>query len=150
MTNHLSVLPYVPYVSAYVSIAVGLVSCFSAPCNCPSGGPLTITAADPITSIALSGPPCNGAKYRCNSHPSDDNVLAADCTTVYISPVSVGVCVIDVTVGGMTVHLERQFVNGPAGECAAPCGLSFVAVNGSGYIDLRPLADGGTVSYAAP
>jgi len=144
MSPHLSIL-------TYLSIAVGLVSCTAgAPCNCPQGAPLEITAADPITSIALSGPPCNGAKYRCNSHANYDNVLAADCTTVDISPVTVGVCVIDISVGGMTVHLERQFVSGPVGECAGPCGFSFVAVNGTGYIDLRPLADGGTISNAAP
>jgi|SRR5262245_2285298 len=146
MKNHLSVLTCLS-----IAIAIGLGSCSTgAVCNCPSGGPLTITAADPITSIALSGPPCNGAKYRCNSHADFDNALAADCTTVDIRPVTVGVCVIDVAVGGMTVHVERQMVSGPVGECAGPCGFSVVAVNGTGYIDLRPLADGGTISNAGP
>jgi len=132
-------------------MAVGLVSCFAAsPCNCPNGAPLEIIAADPITSITLSGPPCNGAKYKCSSHANYDNVLTADCTILDIAPVTVGVCAMDVTVGGMTVHVERQFVNGPVGECAGPCGLSFVAANGTGSVDLRPLADGGTISNAAP
>ena len=47
------------------------------------------------------------------------------------------------------MHVEGQLVSGTGGECARACN-PIVTVNGTGNIDLRPLADGGTISNAAP
>jgi hypothetical protein len=105
-----------------------------------------MTAAEPITSLVMSGPACGaGARFWCIRPGGSENTLPADCTRVQIMPIAAGPCVVDVVVGGMNVHLEQQIV-----ASVSDCCTGFVAANGSGDIDLRPLADGGADADGAP
>lgn len=130
-----------------LAAAVASVSCESkTTCGCLRAIGLALVTAEPVTSIEMSGPACQGATwetFQCTPSNPQDNV-DSNCRYVRIYAKAAGLCVVDVT-AGMTFHLEREMVLHNDG-C---CGISFGEKVPSGNIDLRPDADGGTDSASS-
>jgi hypothetical protein len=137
-------VPKVLGASLLVSIAVALVAAASSSSCSPMCGDcvpdyvgLVLFTGPPISSVTLSGPACAGGRFRCE--PADfDSMIHDPCTRLVIDPKAEGLCVVDLDVGGQSVHLERQLIRRPPGCCGGFIGEA----NHQGFIDLR-VTDGG-------
>jgi hypothetical protein len=125
-------------------------SCGSSFCDCFDGDVgLIITADAPVTRVELSGDACAKGTFRCI--PADfDNTVHGDCEQMQVIAPKAGTCIVDLTVGGQAVRLERQMV-----ESTCDCyGRYFTEVDRHGRIDLSAKADGGaramTITPPAP
>jgi hypothetical protein len=128
----------VAFVALIAGAATQVASCRVA-CDC--AGPvlgLVVRSPAPITQVALSGPACDGARFRCL--PFDfDNTIRPDCTDMQIAPKAVGTCIVDLTAGGTTTHLEHRMREYP--NCCDEPGTFLGDEDHSGDVDLR---DAGT------
>ena len=119
--------------------AASIASCLKPVCDC--GGPvlgLVVYTPAPITDVALSGSACDRASFRCVP-AAFDSTIHPDCTEIQISPSAVGNCIVDLTAGGTTTHLEHRMREYP--NCCAEPGTFLGDEDGWGVTDLR---DGGT------
>src|SRR6188474_2219387 len=95
-------------VVALAAVSALIASCGTHACDC--AGPvlgLVITTAAPITQVTLSGPACDGGRFRCL--PADfDNTIHPDCTDVQIAPKAMGECVVDLTAGGTNMRIQHR------------------------------------------
>ena len=108
-------------------------------CKCPpdvSG--LVITTDAPVTEVSLSGTACSGGRFRCIPEDFDSTIHGA-CDQLQIDAPAEGHCVVDLTVGGVPVRIEREMTRRPAGCCGGGIGEA----NHAGQIDLRMTSDGG-------
>jgi hypothetical protein len=127
-----------------IAVAVGaapyLLSCSSTCGDCvPDYDGLVIETAAPVTAVTLSGAACNGGRFRCE--PSDfDNLIHDPCTKVQLEAKAEGLCVVDLTVGGSPVRIERQMSRRSPGCCGGFIGEA----NHQGLIDLTARVDAGT------
>ena len=127
------------FAALVVAAATSIASCLKPVCDC--GGPvlgLVVYSPAPITGIALSGSACDGARFRCV--PADfDDTIHPDCTEIQIAPKAVGNCIVDLTAGETTTHLEHRMREYP--KCCDEPGTFLGDEDGWGVTDLR---DGGT------
>lgn len=115
--------------------------CSEAVCDCPSDvGGLVITTSTPITAVTLSGKACVDGRFRC-IQADFDSVVHDSCMKLQIEPQMEGLCIVDVTLGGGPVRVERQMTRRPPGCCGGFIGEA----NHAGEIDLTmPIdTDGG-------
>ena len=117
------------------------VSCGTDSCSCPTVVTgVALRSLDPVTAVVLSGSACQGGTFRCGGLSGAANVITADCTHVQIDAKAAGLCIIDITAGTMTFHLEREMVFHNYGCCGTSIGDRYP----QGEIDVRSGADGGT------
>jgi hypothetical protein len=130
-----------------VAVAASVASCLKPVCDC--AGPvlgLVVYTPAPITAVTLSGAACSGARFRCV--PVDfDSTIHPDCTEIQIEPKAVGNCVVDLTAGDTTTHLEHRMRAYP--NCCDEPGTFLGDEDGWGVTDLRdggagPAGDAGT------
>jgi hypothetical protein len=97
---------------------------------------LVIWTGAPVTAVTLSGAACTGGRFRCE--PADfDNMIHDPCTKVQLQARAEGLCVVDLTVGGSPVRIERQMSRRPPGCCGGFIGEA----NHEGFIDLTANVD---------
>ena len=124
---------------ALAAIPALIASCAT---HCDCAGPvlgLVVRTAAPITQLALSGPACDGARFRCL--PADfDNTIRPDCTHLQIAPKATGECIVDLTAGGTNMRIQHRMREYP-GCCG---GDNFIGDEDQvGTVDLRHPPDGG-------
>jgi hypothetical protein len=127
-----------------VALLVTVASSSCGPCGdcAPDYTGLVVYTSPPITMVTLSGPACAGGVFRCE--PADfDSTIHDPCTRLQIEAKTVGLCVVDLVVGGQPVHLERQMAQRPPGCCGGFIGEA----NHEGFIDLTA-TDGGAAEDA--
>jgi hypothetical protein len=121
-----------------VLAGAGVVGCSTTVCDCSDIVGLSIWTSAPVTDVKLSGPACAGGRFRCE--PADfDDTIHDPCTKLQVEAEAEGSCVVDLTVGGSPVHLERQMSRRPPGCCGGYIGEA----KHQGFIDLRAHDDAG-------
>jgi hypothetical protein len=131
------------------TIAIGVLlaatavslSCGTAVCECPdvvTG--VALRSPETVTAVVLSGSACQGGTFRCGGPSGAANAITTDCTHVQIDATTAGLCIIDVTAGSMTYHLERTMVVHNYGCCGSSIGDRYP----QGEIDVRSGTDGGS------
>ncbi len=128
-------------VALLFAAAVASVSCGgSKVCSCPAViTGMALVSAEPVTAVQLSGSACQGGTFSCGPAGAS-NAITTDCTHVQVNAKAVGLCVVDVTAGSMTFHLEREMVFHNYGCCGTSIGERYP----QGEIDVRTGIDGGS------
>ena len=127
--------------------ATSIASCLKPVCDC--AGPvlgMVVYSPAPITNLALSGNACDRASFRCVP-AAFDSTIHPDCTEIQISPDATGPCIVDLTVGGTTTHLEHRMREYP--NCCQEPGSFIGDEDGWGVTDLRDGGIGGAVDAGA-
>ena len=128
------------FVTSLLATALAItLSCGRSVCDCydgPSG--LMITTDATVTSLTLSGTACAKGQFRCVPE-NLDNKIHGECKTIQVVAQANGTCIVDLTVGGVAIHLERQMRRSTC-ECY---GTYYTEANQAGEVDLRHNPDGG-------
>jgi hypothetical protein len=130
--------PLVFFTSLFVTAVALTLGCGNSVCDCYDGSPgLMITTDAPVTSVTLSGAACMKGQFRCVPE-NLDNKIHGDCKSIQVVAKAEGTCVVDLTIGGVEISLERQMRRSTC-ECY---GTYYTEANQAGEIDLRQKPDG--------
>jgi len=89
------------------AVAITL-NCGGSVCDCYDGSlGLMITTDAPVTSVTLSGTACANGQFRCVPE-NLDNTIHGECKSIQVVAQTKGTCVVDLTIGSVAMHLERQ------------------------------------------
>jgi hypothetical protein len=128
------------FLTSLLATAITLTpSCGDSFCDCYDGSlGLMITTDAPVTSVTLSGAACRKGQFRC--WPEDlDSKIHGDCKSIQVVANAEGTCVVDLTIGGVAMRLERQMRRSTC-DCY---GTYYTEANQAGEIDLREKPDSG-------
>jgi hypothetical protein len=97
---------------------------------------LVVTAGKPVTKVSLSGTACGESTYRCLPEKFD-NQIHGDCRQLQVKAMAEGTCIVELTVGGDVVRIEKEMVLSSC-QCYEKY---YVATKHGGTIDLRTVPD---------